>query len=675
MAELWDGTLRIDIETFSATDLTKTGVYKYVQDPQFQILLFGHRRNGNPASCEDLTGALPLPSDILEDLYNPRILKLAWNAAFEYTCINEHLRRQGLPPMDVAQWRCTMIRAAMCGLPMKLSEAGKAAKVAAEGAKMAEGRSLVRYFCLPCKPTKANGMRTRNLPHHDPEKWALFIEYCTQDVVAESAVDDTLLKFPVDEREFSRWHDDVRINARGVAIDRKLVDNAIQLSATVQARDLARIVDITGVQNPQSVTQLKDWLSGIDGERIESLTKKRLPEMIAATGDASVKEALRLRQETSKSSIKKYQAMERACCDDGRVRGLLQFYGANRTGREAGRLVQVQNLKSNTLPDLDTARRMVLAGDLEMLELLYGSVPEVLSQLIRTAIIAPPGRALVAVDEKAIEARVLAWLADETWRLDVFRGHGKIYEASASQMFGIPLEEITKKHPARARGKVSELALGYQGADNALIKMGALENGLTVEELPQIVAAWRRASPRIASFEGGLWKRLHDASFRCVSDGGCVEVAVGPEGGGALVRFQLISYLGRRAMYVWLPSGRPLIYWNPTIRTGGKFMRACVSYEGYSENGLWSHIDTYGGKLTENLTQAVARDVLFHVIDQTADEIVMHVHDEVVLEVPASEAGARLQHVEGLMSEPIPWAPGLPLAGDGETMQYYRKGE
>jgi len=678
----WDGTLRIDIETYSETDLTKSGVYKYVQDPTFEILLFGYRRNGEEkASCQDLTEYGRLSQDLIDALYNPRILKLAWNAAFEIACISEYLERLGLPPLDPRQWRCTMIRAAMCGLPLKLSEAGKVAKVPQADAKYAYGRQLVRYFCLPCKPTKTNGNRTRNLPRHDPEKWALFIDYCAQDVMAESAVDEVIMSFPLDEREFSRWHDDLALNARGIYVDHQLVKQAISMNSIVQASNVAKIVALTGVENAQSVQQLKDWLEGVDGERIESLNKKMLPKLIADSDDETVKEVLRLRQETSKSSIKKYQAIDRAVCSDSRVRGLFQFYGANRTGREAGRLVQFQNLKSNSLPDLALAREMARAGDLEGLRFLFGSVPDVLSQLIRTAFTAAPGMKLVAVDEKAIEARVLAWLADETWRLEVFRTHGMIYEASASQMFNVPLEEFLaykargKKHPLRQKGKVGELAFGYQGGPNAAITMGALDEGLTVEELPALVSAWRAASPRISSFEDGLWKRVNDAAFACVSKGVRVDVSIGPRKGKTKLTFQLITCKGRRALYVWLPSGRPIIYWNPTIRVGGKFKRECVSYEGYTESGLWGHIDTYGGKLVENITQAIARDILFRVIDQVSGEIVAHVHDEVVCEVPEDRAESYKKAVEFAMGEPIPWAPGLPLAGDGETMFFYRKGD
>jgi DNA polymerase len=681
MTQKWTSTLRIDVESFSSADLTKVGVLKYCEAEDFDLLLFGYRFNGDDAQCHDLMAHPELPERVMKALYDPGCLLLAWNFNFEHATISEWLRRRGFPPLDIRHSRCTMIRAAMCGLPMKLSEAGKAAKISAGDSKLAYGRQLVKYFCMPCKPSKTNGGRTRNLPHHDPDKWALFTEYCRMDVVAEAAVDDTILNFPVDEREFARWHDDVEVNARGVAVDRKLVDNAIELNARVQARNLARMVDLTGVSNPQSVTQLKLWLEGVDGEKIESLNKKNLPELIANSDSAVLKEVLGLRQETSKSSIKKYQAMQRAAGADGRVRGLLQFYGAPRTGRESGRIVQVQNLRSNTLPDLDAARRLVLAGDLESLEMLYGSVPEVLSQLIRTAIVPAAGNVLVVADEKAIEARVLAWLADEEWRLEVFRTHGLLYEASASAMFNVPLQDFLdaaaagKKHPLRKRGKVAELACGFQSGANGLIKMGALEEGLEAGELDAIVAKWRAASPRIASFDGGLWKRLHDASFECVARGRTVDVSVGPRKGKSKVTFQLMTHKGRRAMYVWLPSGRPLIYWNPSIRVGGKFNRECVSYEGYTESGLWGAIDTYGGKLAENLTQAVARDILFFVIDKCKDTLIFHCHDEVVLEVPSEDAQGVLDRTLELMATPVPWAPGLPLEGAGEIMSYYRKGD
>lgn len=679
----WDGTLRIDIETWSSVDLTKSGVYKYVQAPDFAILLFGARFNGEIAGCIDLTNDDVLPERIVKALYDPRILKLAWNASFEIACISEHLVRRGMAPLDPTQWRCTMIRAAMIGLPLKLSEAGKAARVDLDAQKDSAGRALVRYFCIPCKPTVKNGQRTRNLPHHDPAKWQDFIEYCRQDVVSEAGVDDAILEFPVDDREWARWHQDVAINGRGVQVDLQLVRNAIAMSAAQAKRDLARLAEITGVKNPKSVAQLKAWLEATDGELTGGLTKDRLPDLIAGTDNEAVKEALYLRQQTSKSSIKKYEAMERAAGEDGRVRGLLQFYGASRTGREAGRLVQVQNLKSNTIEDLDMARELLRAGDAEGLQLFFGPLPDTLSQLVRTAIIPAPGNKLVAVDFSAIEARVLAWLAWEEWRLEVFRTHGLLYEASASKMFNVPMEDFLaykaqgKKHPLRKKGKVTELACGFMGSVGALKKMGALDEGMEESELQPAVAAWRAASPRISSFSDespGLWQRVGRAAFRAVKSETATRVECGDPARPISIRFQVIRSGARKALYCWLPSGRPLIYWNPSIRVGGKFDREVVCYEGYTERGPWGVIDSYAGKFVENIVQGIARDLLFGVIDQL-EEVVFHVHDEPVLEFPEMAAGHARAHVEMLMSETPDWAPGLPLAASGEILSYYRKGD
>lgn len=686
----WDGTLRVDIETFCEADLGEVGVYKYVAHPSFEVTLFGCQENTAAAVCFDLTRGpdnqepAPLPERIIAQLYNPRILKLAWNAGFEVAAISEYLVRLGRPPLDVTQWRCTMTRAMMVGLPAKLSEANKAAHLAEEDRKDSAGRALVRYFCMPCKPTRTNGGRARNLPHHEPEKWRDFVDYCRQDVVAEGAMDAVLLQFPVDDREWNRWHDDIRINRRGVAVDRRLVRNAIALSEQEAERDLKRLAEITGVSNPSSVSQLKDWLEATDGEEVKSLTKKNMPEILANTTNEAVKEAIELRQRTSKSSVKKYLAMERAAGDDDRVRGLLQFYGANRTGRESGRLVQVQNLKSNTMQFLDHARQLLLDGQFEALKAIFGDPQETLAQLVRTAFVPEAGSLLLSYDFSAIEARVLAWLANETWRLEVFRTHGRIYEASAARMFRIDWAEFQeyidqgKKHPLRKKGKVSELALGFQGGPGAMLTMGALEEGLTEEELPGIVKKWRAESPRIVRF----WYAVQDAAFEAVQYNRTTSVKVGPEEEHCFIRFQMIQHGGRRALYCWLPSGRPLVYWNAHIaakkrksHTGEITETESIFYEGYTKRGPWGLNDTYGGKLVENITQGVARDLLFGVLDDFSDEVVFHVHDELVSEVPAPNVAAVREQLDAAMSRTPLWAPGLPLSGEGVELAYYMKTE
>ena len=686
---LWDGTLRIDVETYCETDLAKCGVYKYVQDPTFELQLFGYRFSGEPqAVCVDLAQGEELPERVLRELYNPRMLKVAWNAGFELATIGEYLRRMGKPPLDPRQWRDTMTRSLMVGLPASLKEGGKIIGTADEDRKDTAGRALVKYFCAPCKPTKSNGGRTRNLPTHEPEKWAAYKAYNIQDVVAEGAIDDILMQFPIDDREWPRWQDDVLINARGVCVDPVLVANAVAASDLQMERDLAELARITGVSNPKSVDQLKKWLEAADGEVVEALTKETVPELIANTSNETVKRALELRQSTSKSSVDKYRAMARAMGEDHRVRGLLFFYGANRTGRHAGRLVQVQNLKSNTLPDLDFARELLLANDIDTLEFMFGPLAATLSQLVRTAIVPAPGSRFVVADYSAIEARVLAWLAQEEWRLEVFRSHGRIYEASASQMFHVPWADFQayidrdKKHPLRKKGKVGELAFGYQGGVGAAIKMGALKEGLTEAELPDLVKDWRAASPAIASFDRenpGIWQKFGRAAFMAVKHNRLESVRVGPPDANIFVRFQMMESLGRRALYVWLPSGRPLVYWNARIRSVknrfGEGEKEVVSYEGYTERGPWGMVDSYGGKFTENITQAVARDLLFPIIDKHASDVVFHVHDEVVLEVRGDRAKATLGAVLHDMAQTPAWARGLPLKGEGEILTYYRKSE
>jgi DNA polymerase bacteriophage-type len=670
--------LRVDIETYSATDLRGAGVYRYVQDPSFQVLLFGYQRDDGPTMCIDLTKD-PLPPHIAAALQDPSVTKVAWNAGFELECLSQHLGVE----LDPAQWVDTMVHSLMCGLPAQLKEAGEVLGMPQHLLKRAHGRQLISYFCVPCKPTKTNGGRTRNLPEHDPDKWALFVDYCAQDVVSERAIAEELLQFPVDPSEWGRWRDDIRINRRGVQIEQTLAGNAIAANDALEARHLAEMAALTGLENPNSLQQLKDWLHATDGELITSITKDNLPDLIKNAKSDVSRRALELRAAVSKSSVDKYEAALRCVCPDGRARGLLQFYGANRTGRAAGRLVQIQNAQRNSLPDLNLARELLLQNRIEDLELLFGPLQKTLGELVRTMFVPKPGCVYVVVDEKAIEARVLAWLAQEQWRLDVFNGHGNLYEASASQMFNVPWEEFEacikqkKKHPLRFKGKVAELAFGYQGASNAAITMGALEQGLKIEELDGLVQRWRTASPRIASFDynnPGFWVRIEAAAVECVRSGRGTQLLVGPPSGGASIRFSLVTRRARRALYCWLPSGRPIVYWNPDVREGS-FGKDQVQYEGYQKNGTWGVLNTYGGKLTENVTQAVARDVLFSVLDKVSDRTVFHVHDEIVLEVEAEQGEAALRSLEERMCLPVSWAPGLPLGAEGEVMPYYRKGD
>ncbi|WP_422447845.1 DNA polymerase [Thermoanaerobacterium sp. DL9XJH110] len=646
--------LGIDIETYSSVDLARCGVYAYTEAPDFEILLFGYAFGDEPVMVIDLAQGEQLPPEVFEALTNPNIIKTAYNANFERTCIAKYFRISTPPE----QWRCSAVHALTLGLPGHLEEVAKALKL--EQQKDAAGKALIRYFSIPCKPTKSNGMRTRNLPEHAPEKWKRFIEYCRQDVEVERAIRKTLEKYPVPEKEWKLWQLDQRINDSGVMVDLELVRNAITFDTTYQKRLEKEAITLTGLQNPKSVAQLKTWLQETEGVEIESLSKETVPVLLEKAGCETVKRVLEIRQEMAKTSVKKYQAIDRAVCPDGRVRGLLQFYGANRTGRWAGRLVQVQNLPRNSMPDLDLARRLLKAGEYELLELLYDSVPEVLSQLIRTAFIPSPGSRFIVSDFSAIEARVIAWLADEKWRIDVFNSHGKIYEASAAQMFKVPVESITKDNPLRQKGKIAELALGYGGSVGALVAMGALKMGLTEEELPELVATWRETNPNIVQF----WWDVGNAAIKAVKEKTTVSLHHGIdfsyESGGLFIR---------------LPSGRRLAYVRPKIETDKRFGNPILTYEGVEQGKKsWGRISTYGPKLVENIVQAVSRDCLAEAmlrLDVAGYKIAFHVHDEVILDVP--NGFGSLEEVSEIMSQPIPWAPGLPLRADGFETDYYMK--
>ncbi|MFX3633740.1 MAG: DNA polymerase [Candidatus Pristimantibacillus sp.] len=641
-------TLRIDIETYSSVDLIKSGVYKYVDSPDFEILLFGYAFDNDPVHVVDLLDFEEIPQRVMDALEDPSIIKQAFNAAFERTCIAKHF---GIP-MEPEQWRCTAVHALYLGLPNYLEGVAKVLNLAAQ--KDTAGKNLIKYFSVPCKPTKTNGQRTRNYPHHALEKWEQYKDYCGQDVVVEREISDVLDQHPLPASEHRLWALDQKINDRGVLLDPQLVLNAIACDEQYKEKLMVEAIELTGLDNPNSGPQIKGWLLETEGLEVDSLTKDTVPILLDQVESDTAKRVLELRQELSKTSVKKYQAMERAICSDSRVRGLLQFYGAGRTGRWAGRLVQVQNLPRNYLSDLELARQLLIEGNYELLELLFASVPDVLSQLIRTAFVPSTGNTFGVADFSAIEARVIAWLAGEQWRLDVFATHGKIYEASASQMFKIPLDEVTKDD--RQRGKVAELALGYQGGPNALITMGALDKGLKEDELQPLVDAWRAANPAIKRY----WYAVGDAAITAVEEQRTVKLKHG------------ISFIYTPGtLFCQLPSGRRLAYFKPRLEEGS-YGKKQLSYEGINDKKQWVRLRTYGGKLVENIVQAVARDCLAESmirLDGAGHTIVMHVHDEVILD----ESSGSLERASEIMGQPISWAPGLPLRADGYETDFYRK--
>ncbi|WEG14914.1 DNA polymerase [Pullulanibacillus sp. KACC 23026] len=656
-------TLNIDIETFSSVDIKKSGLYKYVESPDFEVLLFAYSENGEPTKIIDLANGEVIPEHIIIALGNRQVTKKAYNAAFEWFCLSKHFGWN--PKFWIDQWHCTMFHGLYCGYTAGLGPTAVALGLPQDKRKMSVGSSLIKLFCTPTKPNKKNGGRTRTLPHHEPEKWELFKGYCVQDVEVEKEIGNRLVRFPVPEQEQKLWELDQLINARGVAVDKQLIEGALYTNDLVTEELTREAVQITGLNNPNSAAQLTKWLTD-QGVEVENLQKDTVSNLVE-TVEGDVKRALEIRQELSKTSVKKYQAMAEAVCEDGRVRGLLQFYGANRTGRWAGRLVQVQNLPRNYLSTLGHARDLVREKKVDALKLIYGNVPDTLSQLIRTAFIPAEGNLLVVSDFSAIEARVIAWLAGEQWRLDVFNTHGKIYEASASQMFGVPLELIKKGNPEyslRQKGKVAELALGYQGGKGALINMGALDDGLTEEELPDIVRRWRAASRRIVD----LWYSVENAALSVLKTNQPAGVK-----GLILARESDIAN-GLDFLTITLPSGRKLFYAKPFLAEND-FGKEAVYYYGLDQTTKkWGKQNTYGGKLVENITQAIARDCLavtLNRLDAAGYKTVMTIHDEVVLDVP--EKFADLDTVTDIMRQPISWAPGLPLNADGFVSSYYKK--
>jgi DNA polymerase len=666
-------TLRIDLETYSDVDLKKCGVHKYVESDNFEVMLFGFKWSTGQVCVIDLAQGQALPEHIVAALDDPTITKTAYNAAFEIACLSKHFKRQ----LDVTQWRCTSVHALYLGLPGSLGDVGKVLGLGDDKQKLVSGWALIRYFCLPCKPTLKNGGRTRNLPHHDPDKWALFKEYCARDVDSEDEIAMKIAKFPVPDQEWKLWHLDQRMMNRGVRVDRELVNAAIECDGIFKERMTTEAITLTGLDNPNSRDQLLKWLqTEEEDDTIVDLTKKNVPKVLESTDSATVRRVLELRQEMAKTSVSKYHAMARAMCDkDDAVKGLTQFYGANRTGRWAGRLVQVQNLPHNKLRDIDLARNLLKARDYETLELLFGNVPDTLSQLIRTAFVAREGCRYIIVDFSAIEARVIAWMAWCQWRLDVFATHGKIYEASAEQMFNLPAGSVTKKSPYRQKGKISELALGYQGGAGALKTMGALEMGLTEDELEPIKDAWRGANPEIVQ----LWYACERSAKDAVL--GKKSVTLLLAGKKAALVFAYESGF----LTIQLPSKRKLFYVKPRIEAedlvretsaGGKFIAAragSLTYEGQDQKTKqWTRLSTYGGKLVENITQAVARDCLAEsmlALDDAGYTQLATVHDEIIMEMK----GGTLKEAEKIMGEAIAWAPGLPLRGDGFETKYYMK--
>lgn len=652
--------LSIDIETRSGVDIRKSGAYKYAQSPEFRILLIAWRWDNEEAGIADLASGEELPERERLALGDPLVVKHAYNAAFEWYCLN---RAGYLTPLD--QWRCTMAHGLYCGYTAGLEATGKAVGLPQEKRKLATGKALIRYFCAPCKPTRANGNRTWNQPWHDTKKWSLFKEYCVQDVVTERELLKRLELFPMPESEERQWRLDTLMNAYGVRADRELIRGALLVDGISRERLTSEAVAISGVDNPNSAAQLMRWLSD-NGTETPDLRKETVEELLRGRPEGAVRRMLELRQRLGKTSVRKYQAMEAAICEDGRIRGLTQYYGANRTGRWAGRLVQLQNLPRNYIKSLDYARKLAKEGNHDGIQLLYGNAQDTLSQLIRTAFIPSEGNRLVVADFSAIEARVIAWLAGERWVNDVFATHGKIYEATASQMFHVPIEKIVKGNPEyslRQKGKVATLALGYQGGASALIAMGALQMGIPEEELPDIVARWRKANPRIRD----LWYAVEQAAVTAL------QTAAPQAINGLIFRPEGDLVYGQTFLTVRLPSGRKLFYPKPFLKEN-QFGRLAVHYYSMGQQTRkWEVSSTYGGKLTENIVQAIARDCLAVTLERIAErglKVVFHVHDEVILDAPPDVTA---DQVCALMAEPIPWAPGLILKGAGFESGYYKK--
>ena len=658
--------LSIDLETYSSVPITNAGSYKYIQSTDFEILLFAYSVDGGPVEIVDFAQGEILPEWLYHAVLSDDYIKHAYNAAFEWYALSKfygHL-------LPIEQWRDTMLHGLYCGFTAGLDATGKALGLPAEKQKLSIGKALIRYFCVPCAPTQTNGNRTRNYPKHDPDKWNLFKTYCIGDVTTEMEIDRRLSAFPVPDAVEKQWQIDILMNARGVAVDMGMVRGALEIDAASRDALIKEAVSITGLENPNSVSQLAAWLQETTDVSVTDLRKDTVAAMLDSqmvSGDAE--RMLSIRRELGKTSTKKYNAIENAVCKDGRVRGLLQFYGANRTGRWAGRLVQVQNLPRTYigLGQLPLARDVVRNKESDKLKVLFGSVPDTLSQLIRTSFIASTGNKLVDADFSAIEARVISWLAGEQWRLEVFRTHGKIYEASASQMFGVPIEKIKKGNPEyalRQKGKVAELALGYQGSSGALIAMGAMKMGIPEEDLPEIVSRWRDSNKRIVD----LWYSLENAAVSVIQTGTPCGLR------GLYLAREYDAQNNLDFLTITLPSGRKLFYASPSLGMN-TWNRPSILYKGVNQKTRqWTQLETYGGKLVENVVQAIARDCLALAIEHLEDagfHVVFHIHDEVVIDCPADKAD--LDKVVEIMTQQVPWAPDLPLNADGWVGDFFRK--
>lgn len=649
--------LFIDIESYSETDLTKCGVFKYVEDPHFEIQLFGFAYGDEPVRVVDLASGEELPSKVKADLTNPQVIKIAHNANFERTCLTKAMGQY----MKPEEWYCTAVRAATLGLPRSLAGVGDSLGLSEDEKKMAIGKRLVQYFAKPCAPTKTNGGRRRNLPSHEPDKWALYKQYNAQDVETERTIYYKLEQYPrISKTEHDLWCLDQRINEGGVLVDLELVDNIVDYSELHTTELTEQAKNLTGLDNPSSIPQIKRYLKakGLDADKID---KDAVKELIKTDLDPTVKEFLLLRQELGKTSITKYDAIQRAVCEDGRIRGMLQFYGANRTGRWAGRIVQLQNLPQNHLNDLDLARQLAKDNDFEMLSLLYDSLSDVFSQLIRTTLIAGENKTFVVCDYSAIEARVIAWLAGEEWAIETFRGSGKIYEATASQMYNVPIESVKKGSELRKHGKIATLACGYGGGVGALARMDKAGD-IPEEKRQPIIDAWRKANPNIVKF----WYDTENAMKKAISHPG---VLVQMQRGLA---YQLIGDV----LFATLPSGRKIAYQNAKLRKDGQYTR--ITYMGQNQTTQkWEEIETYGGRAVENLVQATARDCLGTAmlrLGKAGYQIRAHVHDEVIIETNKDSAENDMATVQELMAlKDVEWANGLPLRADGYTTEFYKK--
>lgn len=667
--------LSIDLETYSTVSIGAAGSYRYILDPSFEILLFAYSLDGMPVEVIDVASGQVIPLWLKNALKNPLYVKHAYNAAFEWFALSKYL---GWLPPD--QWRDTMLHALYCGYPASLDAAGRAMGLPEDKKKLTTGKALIRYFCVPCKPSNANGNRTRNLPKHDPAKWKLFKEYNGQDVVTEMEIDRRLSAFPVPAFVQKQWETDLTMNARGVAADMEMVSGALVIGATVKSQLMAEARQLSGLDNPNSIKQLARWLTeATDSDaEITSVTKETVATMLKQPQPANVQRMLEIRQELGKTSTKKYDALETCIADDGRVRGLLQFYGANRTGRWAGRLVQVQNLPRTYTHPLPPARQLVKDRNIDGLRLMYGSINDTLSQLIRTAFVATPGNVLIDADFSAIEARVISWLAGQEWRLEVFRTHGKIYEASASQMFHVPIEKIKKGNPEyalRQRGKVAELALGYQGGVSAMRRMDTGHNldDLSDDEVKGIVDRWRETNSMIRD----LWNIVDSAAVTVITNGGAQTIRSETTDAVITLACELDIITGTRYMTILLPSGRKLYYPSPEIGVN-RWGNPSVSYMGQNQTTKrWEKVETYGGKLVENIVQAIARDCLAIAIENLEAQglhVVFHIHDEVVIDTPAwADEDTMLETVTKIMTKPIPWAQALPLNADGWVDKFFKK--